>query len=102
MSLRFERIQIHRIGVEDILIDHLRPIPTLCHVYLVGVCLLCLFVTLTDDIGLLSGIDSIGVAIVAIVEPVALGFLTIRHTVLNWRGPAPVAKRSDKIPDHSC
>ena len=27
-----------------------------------------LFVTLTDDIGLLSGIDSIGVAIVAIVE----------------------------------
>ena len=68
IELRFERIQIHRIGVEDILIDHLHPIPTLCHVYLVGVCLLCLFVTLTDDIGLLSGIDSIGVAIVAIVE----------------------------------
>ena len=68
IELRFERIQIHRIGIEDILIDHLRPIPTLCHVYLVGVCLLCLFVTLTDDIGLLSGIDSIGVAIVAIVE----------------------------------
>ena len=36
--------------------------------YLVGVCLLGLLVAFADDVGLLSGIDSIGVTVVAVVE----------------------------------
>ena len=49
VQLRPKRVQVHRVGIEDILIDYLFLVPALAHMDFVCVCFLGLLVFLADD-----------------------------------------------------
>ena len=68
LQLRLEGVQVHRIGVEDGLIHFFHLIPTLIHLYLIGVCLLLLsFLLAADDITVHPVTDAIGKAVFLVV-----------------------------------
>ena len=64
----FERVQVHRVGIEHLFIDDLFPVPAFLHMDFVGVCLLRLFAAPADDIAVLPVVDTIGIAVVLVVE----------------------------------
>ena len=69
LQLCLEGVQVHRIGVENSLIHFFCPVPTLVHLYLVGVCLLFLsFLFATDDVAVQPVADIVGKAVILIVE----------------------------------
>ena len=69
LQLCLEGVQVHRIGVKDCLIHFFCSVPTLIHLYLVGVCLLFLsFFLATDDVAVQPIADTVGKAIILVVE----------------------------------
>ena len=68
LQLCLEGVQVHRIGVEDGLIHFFHLIPTLIHLYLIGVCLLLLsFLLAADDITVHPVTDAVGKAVFQVV-----------------------------------
>ena len=68
LQLTLEGIQIHAVGVEDILIHLFYVVPTLGNVYLVCVCFLGLLAATADDVRRHPVVHRIGEAIVLCVE----------------------------------
>ena len=50
IQLRPKRVQVHRVGIEDFLIDDLFFVPAFAHMDFVCVCLFGLLVFLADDV----------------------------------------------------
>ena len=65
IQLRPKRVQVHRVGIEDFLIDDLFFVPAFAHMDFVCVCLFGLLVFLADDVSTHPIVD-------AVVEPVVL------------------------------
>ena len=63
-----ESVQVHRVGIEHLLVDDFHPVPALLYVDLIGVCLLGLPSAPVDDVGVHPVVDGVCVTVVAAVE----------------------------------
>ena len=68
IQLRPKRIQVHRVGIEDFLIDNFFLIPAFAHMDFVCVCLFGLLVFLADDIGTHPIVDAVAEPVVLVVQ----------------------------------
>ena len=68
IQLRPKRVQVHRVGIEDFLIDDLFLVPAFAHMDFVCVCLFGLLVFLADDIGTHPIVDAVAEPVVLVVQ----------------------------------
>ena len=102
VQLCFERIQIHRVGIEDIFVDDLFPVPAFLHMDFVGVCLLGLLAAPADDIGAHPIVDGVSISVILVVE---LLYPAARPSRMPFRvgerllalGAVPVVNENDTV-----
>ena len=66
--MRLERVQVHRIGIEHLLVNDFLPVPAFLHMDFIGIGFLRLFAAPTDDVTVLPVVDGVGIAVVLTVE----------------------------------
>ena len=68
IQLGFESVQVHRVGIKDILIHNFLMVPRFCDMYFVGIRFLCLFAAAADDVTAHPVVDAVVVTVILTVE----------------------------------